>query len=101
MPYRSNSAASDVDLARFDLRIIRAMRSSGHPQPDGRARGIGLVRLAHTAQANAIAGAAGFPLVIVTRRRAQLARAEPVRWLCKRVGRSRRGDGTVANRTAA
>ena len=24
----SNSAASDVDLARFDLRIIRAMQSS-------------------------------------------------------------------------
>ena len=35
MPDRSNSAASDVDLARFDLRIIRAMQSSGHPRPDG------------------------------------------------------------------
>ena len=27
-PYRSNSAASDVDLARFGLRIIRAMQPS-------------------------------------------------------------------------
>jgi hypothetical protein len=35
MPYRSDSAASDVDLARFDLRIIRAMQSSGHPGFDG------------------------------------------------------------------
>ena len=31
----SNSAASDVDLARFDLRIIRAMQSSGRPRHDG------------------------------------------------------------------
>jgi hypothetical protein len=35
MPYRSNSAASDIDLARFGLRIIRAMRSSGRPRHDG------------------------------------------------------------------
>jgi hypothetical protein len=35
MPYRSNSAASDVDLARFDLRIIRAMQSSAGPRHDG------------------------------------------------------------------
>jgi hypothetical protein len=35
MPYRSNSAASDVDLARLDLRIIRAMQSSARPRPDG------------------------------------------------------------------
>jgi hypothetical protein len=28
MPYKSNSAASDVSLARFDLRIIRAMQPS-------------------------------------------------------------------------
>ena len=27
-PSRSNSAASDVGLARFDLRIVRAMQSS-------------------------------------------------------------------------
>ena len=35
MPHRSNSAASDVDLARFDVRIIRAMQSSGRPRHDG------------------------------------------------------------------
>jgi hypothetical protein len=35
MPYGSNSAASDVDLARFDLRIIRAMQSSASPRHDG------------------------------------------------------------------
>jgi hypothetical protein len=40
MPYRSNRAASDVDLARFDLRIIRAMQSSGHPRHDGWVRGV-------------------------------------------------------------
>ena len=34
-PYRSNSAASDGDLARFDLRIIRAMQSSARPRQDG------------------------------------------------------------------
>jgi hypothetical protein len=28
MPYKSNSAASDVSLARFGLRILRAMQSS-------------------------------------------------------------------------
>ena len=32
---RSNSAASDVDLAQFDLRIIRAMQSSALPRRDG------------------------------------------------------------------
>jgi len=31
----SNSAASDLDLARFDLRTIRAMQSSARPQHDG------------------------------------------------------------------
>ena len=35
MPYRSSSAASDVNLARFDLRIIRAMQSSARLRPDG------------------------------------------------------------------
>ena len=35
MSYRSNSGASEVDLARFDLRIIRAMQSSGRPRHDG------------------------------------------------------------------
>jgi hypothetical protein len=35
MPYRSNSAASDVDFARFDLRIVGAMQSSARPRPDG------------------------------------------------------------------
>ena len=35
MPHRSNSAASDVDLAWFDVRIIRAMQSSGRPRQDG------------------------------------------------------------------
>jgi hypothetical protein len=35
MPYRSNSAASDVNLALFDLRIIRAMQSSARSRPDG------------------------------------------------------------------
>jgi hypothetical protein len=35
MPYRSNSAASDVDLALFDLRIIRAMQPSACPRHDG------------------------------------------------------------------
>jgi hypothetical protein len=34
MPYNSSSAAPDVDLARFDLRIIRAMRSSSRPRQD-------------------------------------------------------------------
>jgi hypothetical protein len=33
--YISNTAASDVDLLRFDLRIIRAMQSSGRPRHDG------------------------------------------------------------------
>ena len=33
--YRSNSAASDGDLAWFDLRIIRAMQSSARPRQDG------------------------------------------------------------------
>jgi hypothetical protein len=31
----SNSAASDVDLARFDLRIIRAVQASVRRRPDG------------------------------------------------------------------
>ena len=35
MLYRSNSAASDVDLAGHDLRIIRAMHSSSRPRHDG------------------------------------------------------------------
>jgi hypothetical protein len=38
MPY-SNSAASDVDLARFDLRVVPAIQSSGRPRPDGLVRG--------------------------------------------------------------
>ena len=33
MPHKRNSAASDVDLARFDLRIGRAMQSSARPGP--------------------------------------------------------------------
>jgi hypothetical protein len=35
MLYRISSAASDVDLERSDLRIIRAMHSSGHPRHGG------------------------------------------------------------------
>jgi hypothetical protein len=35
MPYRSNRAASDVDVARFGWRIIRAMQSSARPRHDG------------------------------------------------------------------
>jgi hypothetical protein len=35
MRLRSNSAASEVDLARFGLRIIRAMQSSGRRRHDG------------------------------------------------------------------
>ncbi len=35
MSYRSNSAASEFDLARFDLRIARAMQSSARRRPDG------------------------------------------------------------------
>jgi integrase len=35
MPYRSNSAASDEDLAWLGLRIIRAMQSSARPRHDG------------------------------------------------------------------
>ena len=35
MLYRSNSAASDGDLAWFDVRIIRAMQSSARPGHDG------------------------------------------------------------------
>jgi hypothetical protein len=35
MLYGSNSAASDVDLARFDLRIIRAMQSSAPSRQNG------------------------------------------------------------------
>ena len=31
---RSNRAASDIDLARFDLRIVRTMQSSGRPGHD-------------------------------------------------------------------
>jgi hypothetical protein len=31
----SNSAPSDVELARFDLRFIRAMQSSGRLRRDG------------------------------------------------------------------
>jgi hypothetical protein len=31
----SNSAAIDVDLARIDLRIVRAIQSSGRPRSDG------------------------------------------------------------------
>jgi hypothetical protein len=31
----SNIAASNLDLARFDLRIIRATQSSGRPRADG------------------------------------------------------------------
>ena len=46
MLYRSSSAASDVDLARFDLRIIRAMQSSGRPRPHGWVRGIAQARSA-------------------------------------------------------
>ena len=34
-PYKCRSAAYDVDLARFDLRIVRAMHSSARPGPDG------------------------------------------------------------------
>jgi hypothetical protein len=34
-PYESSSAASDVDIAPFDPRIIRAMQSSARPRPDG------------------------------------------------------------------
>jgi hypothetical protein len=33
-PYKSNSTASDGDLTWFDLRIIRAMQSSGRPRRD-------------------------------------------------------------------
>jgi hypothetical protein len=32
---KSNSAASELSLARFDLRIIRAMQSSARPRHDG------------------------------------------------------------------
>jgi hypothetical protein len=35
MPYESSSAASEVTLAWFGLRIIRAMQSSGRPRHDG------------------------------------------------------------------
>ncbi len=35
MSYRSNSVASEVGLARFDLRIIRATQSSARPRHDG------------------------------------------------------------------
>jgi hypothetical protein len=35
MSYRSNGVASEVGLARFDLRIIRAMQSSARPRHDG------------------------------------------------------------------
>jgi hypothetical protein len=35
MRYRSNSAASELSLARFDLRIIRAMQSPGRPRHGG------------------------------------------------------------------
>jgi hypothetical protein len=35
MPHRSSAATSDVDLGWFDLRIIRAMQSSGRLWPDG------------------------------------------------------------------
>jgi hypothetical protein len=35
MLYRSNSVASDVDLARLDLRMIQAMQSSARPRHDG------------------------------------------------------------------
>jgi hypothetical protein len=34
MLYRSNGAASDVDLARFELRIVRAMQSSACTRHD-------------------------------------------------------------------
>jgi hypothetical protein len=43
-PTESNSAASNIALARFDFRIIRAMPSSGRPCQDGRVRGEALVR---------------------------------------------------------
>ena len=33
--HRSNSAGSDVDLARPEMRIIRTMQSSGRPRHDG------------------------------------------------------------------
>ena len=42
-PTESDSAASDVDPARFDLRIIRAMQSSGRPRHDGWVRGKALL----------------------------------------------------------
>jgi len=35
MPFRSNSAAYDVDLALFYLRVIRVMQSSVRPRQDG------------------------------------------------------------------
>ena len=35
MSDRCSCAASDVDLARFDLRIIRALQSPGRPRHDG------------------------------------------------------------------
>ena len=36
IPYSSNGAAPNVDLARFEVRIVRAMRSSARPRADGR-----------------------------------------------------------------
>jgi hypothetical protein len=42
MSDKSNSAASEDDLARFALCIIRAMHPSGCPRHDGGARGKGL-----------------------------------------------------------
>jgi hypothetical protein len=39
MSAESNRAASDVDLAPLDLRIIRAMQSSGRRRQDDRVRG--------------------------------------------------------------
>jgi hypothetical protein len=35
MRYRSNSAASELSLARFGLRIVRAMQPSGRPRHGG------------------------------------------------------------------
>jgi hypothetical protein len=54
MPYRSSSAASGVNLAQFDLRVIRAMQSSGRPRHDGRVHGQALAALAGARTGEAI-----------------------------------------------
>ena len=41
----SNSTASDVDLARFDLWIIPAMQSSARIRQDACVQGIAIARL--------------------------------------------------------